>query len=208
MNIFALCITIFGPLTIFSSCCAPTHSEDRDDGEKYAQFRIIIDGEREWSKSTAHQGIYHTPKSLPNHPTFDDLDNMITCVHSYVKEGNVSGIRGAFLMAYIAASIPHRSGDIISSYSEPLYELRDCLGDKKFASSLSKMRPEVQAAVFYVLFINHWPAPGSEKEWDDKFKSKYPMTFILNNNVKRLKWPHDYEKRLWGQSKITDIDRG
>jgi len=185
---------VFGAMSVLISCCAPSNSEDGNNGEKYARSRITIDGEKEWSEVKAHPGKYHIPISRPNHPAFDDLSIMNDCVQSFVKEGNVSGIRGAFLMAYIGASTPHRSGDVMASYAEPLCELRNRLGDEKFAASLSKMRTEVQSAVFYIMNFCHWPAPGAEKEWDDRFKSEYPKTFILNNNVKRIKWPHDYEK--------------
>ena len=80
----------------------------------------------------------------------------------------------------------------MGSYSELLYHLLDKLGDEQFASSLSKMRPEVQSAVFYLLLVNYWPT--NDPEWNEEFKFKRPHTYLLEEKVNRLKWPHDYEK--------------
>ena len=97
-------------------------------------------------------------------------------------------------MAYVAASIPHRSGDVMSSYGDPLFKLLDHLGDEQFSLCLSKMRPEVQSAVFYLMFFTHWPMPGQDKEWDERVKSTWPYTYALLKTIKRLKWPHDFER--------------
>ena len=176
---------------IFVSSCT-NRSITHDDGDLFARSRIEIDGEREWTESKRTPGHYHIPQSRSKRPSFDDLILMDDCVRSYVEDGNISGIRGAFLMAYTVASIPHRSGDVMGSYSELLYHLLDKLGDEQFASSLSKMRPEVQSAVFYLLLVNYWPT--NDPEWNEEFKFKRPHTYLLEEKVNRLKWPHDYEK--------------
>lgn len=161
-----------------------------DYGEEYAKARIVLDGEREFQDWKKKPGEYHIPKE----PSFDSLSTMEECVHSYLSGGNLSGIRGAFLMAYIAVSVPHRSGEVLGSYGDPLFDLLKGLGDQRFALCLRKMRPEVQSAVFYIMFINQWPQPGQDRDWDKRMGAKWSNTFKLSTEVKRLKWPHDYEK--------------
>jgi len=73
MNICSPNIMIIGAMTVLISCCAPSSSEDGNNGEKYARSRITIDGEKEWSEVKAHPGKYHIPISRPNHPAFDDV---------------------------------------------------------------------------------------------------------------------------------------
>lgn len=175
---------------VLASCCCIENTYGYDDERRYAKQRIMLDGEREWTESKKKPGTYYLPFSTGG---YNAEKTMKECVRSYVEDGNLSGIRGAFLMAYVAASCPHRSGDVMLLYAHPLMQMRDQLGDKQFALCLSKMRPEVQSAVFYFLFFLDWPK--SDKEWDKLrpyFTSK-SCTYILSKSVPRLKWPHDYE---------------
>jgi hypothetical protein len=164
----------------------------KDDGEFYARSRVTIQAESEYNKSDKLPIKYHVFDLIKN-PEFDRLKLINHYVRIFVDEGNLAGIRGAFIEAYALASTPCRSGDLLASYGEPLRDLQKALGDVKFASSLEKMRPEVQSAVFYLLYGTYWPLPGKDMDFDDQRESAEPCTFALSQKVARLKWPSDYE---------------
>lgn len=164
----------------------------KDDGEFYARSRVAIQSETEWEKSKKPSAKYHGFDLIKN-PELDRLKLMNRYVRIYIDEGNLAGIRGAFIEAYALASTPCRSDDLLASYGEPLRDLQKALGDVKFASYLEIMRPEVQSAVFYLLYFTYWPLPGKDKDFDDKRESAEPCTFVLSQKVARLKWPSDYE---------------
>lgn len=159
-----------------------------NDGSSYARARIEIQGEREWAESKAHPGRFNIPMHRSSSPAFDDPNLMKDCAQSYIKYGNISGIRSTFLMAYTIANLPIRSGDVMASYSVPLYDLLVKLGNDQFASSLSKMRPEIQSAVFYILFMSN---VDKSPEW----ASKYPHSAALERSLAHQLWPHDIESR-------------
>jgi hypothetical protein len=173
-------------------CRAHSADEDNNDGSKYARARIAINGEVEWRRSISHPEKLHVPQ-LPGSYDFGCLVNMKECVRSYVEDENLSGIRGAFLMAYVAASIPHGgSADIMDEYGDILFKLQERLGDAQFTACLLKMRPEVQSSVFYILANGAWPC--LDEDMIKKFQKKWPRTNKLYQHVRHLKWPTDYEK--------------
>lgn len=176
--------------------CSPhkiQHLYLKDDGEFYARSRIVVGNEKEWAKSKSCPTKYHSFDVVKN----SDLNYLMTmqnCVSIYVDDGNLAGIRGVFLNAYFLASIPCRSGDVLTSYGDPIRALKKSLGDKQFAFCLDKMRPEVQSAVLYLLYFTYWPLPGEDEDFDVRSESREPYTFALSKKVTRLKWPADYEE--------------
>ena len=164
-----------------SSCCTQSHNE-------YADSHITVNDEVEWRESKRLPGKFNIPKLVHGRPDFGAFHTMKNCVDSYRKDRNPSAIRGVFLMAYVAASIPYRSGDALVECEDELDRLRYDLGDKNFALCLSTMRPEIQSAVFYLLFYTHWPSRGEDKDWDTKFRTNWPKTYNLEKSVVRLKW--------------------
>lgn len=180
-------IAAFLLIVVIASC--ENKNMPPDTGDVFARSRIRIDGETEWQRSERHPQNFHIPKSHD----FASLEIMKECVRSYSEDRNLSGIRGAFLASYMVVNIPRKSPEVLLAYGGPLRELRTQLGDTQFALSLSKMRPEVQSAVFYMLLAPHWPVLGDDTDWDNEFKSEWPNTFALSQTVQRLKWPADYQ---------------
>jgi hypothetical protein len=191
---FIYAVLLYVVLVVFTQ---PSYSssidDDYGDGKQFAEARIKVSGETEWLESKIHPKTFNIPSLVEGQADFGIMATLRSAVRSYVRDGNVSGIRVAFLMAYSAANLPDRSGDVLEAYGEQLYYLEDSLGDSNFALCLSKMRPEVQSAVFYLLFFSHWPPPGAEKDWEKSMGARWPHTFALARTVKRLKWPHDFE---------------
>lgn len=195
-DVMSLGVTIQFASMLVLACVSSSNAKElasEVSGEKFARSRIQADGETEWEISRKYPNRPHIPLLVHDHTDFGTFETLSKCVRSYIEDSNVAGIRGAFLMVYVAASIPHRSGDVMASYAGPLSDLRDKLGDEQFARCLSKMRPEVQSSVCYILFFNYWPMLGKDKKWDKETKVKWPHTFALATTVKRLKWPHDFE---------------
>jgi hypothetical protein len=185
-------VAIIIPELVSSEPNKGNNSYFKDDGEFYARSRVKIQAECEYDKSEKLPIKYHV-FDLKKNPELDRLKLMNHYVRIFVDEGNLASIRGAFLEAYVLANTPCRSDDMLASYGEPLRDLQKALGDVKFASSLEKMRPEVQSAVFYLLYFTYWPLPGKDKNFDDQRESVEPCTFALSQKVARLKWPSDYE---------------
>jgi|688.fasta_scaffold428751_2 hypothetical protein len=189
---FFILAGIIIPELVLSESNEKKNSYFIDDGEFYARSRITIQKEMEYAKSEKLPIKYHII-DLINNPDLDRLRIMNHYVRIFVDEGNLAGVRGAFIEAYALASTPCRSDDLLASYGEPLRNLQKALGDMNFASSLKKMRPEVQSAVFYILYFTYWPLPGKDKDFDDQRELAEPSTYALSQKVARLKWPSDYE---------------
>ena len=185
---------LFATYSIFLLGCEGDNKKNSrqpfDTGEQYAYARIIIDGEQEWQYSQKHPGNYKYFNGPKTHAGCQKFPMLQECVRSYIEDGNISGIRCAFLAAYAIVNMPINSGDLLSSYGDPLHELLKKLGDKEFTSALKKMRPETQSAVLCLMYFHAWDDISQEGDsFTELYVKKYPIHCAHARSVPKYAWP-------------------